>query len=222
MRDGHRLAQDLDPPPQIGNDRDAGVGKEEPPIVARDLHQYDLADHSTSAQARRGIQHGLHQRRRGDLPLHQSLGPTGADLGNRNGCDRGHFGMLDRESVERDHFRLGDRSDSRLVPDQDRPDPPPIGGDPERFQHRGIVAAGRGHANRLRADIGISIQAVESVERHRFRPPTIGAVASARTPTSLPGHRYRARSRSLLKRQVRKRRSRPGPESRKRLSCRSR
>ena len=59
-----------------------------------------------------------------------------------------------------------------------------------------IVAAGRGHAHRLGPGIGVAIQAVEPVERHRVSSPTIAADASGGTPRSPPGRPGTGRSRS--------------------------
>ena len=75
-------------------------------------------------------------------------------------------------------LRIGELADARLGPDQDRCDPAPIGGDPERLQDRGIIAAGRGHRDRPSPGIGVAVQAVESFERHRDQSSTRSRISS--------------------------------------------
>ena len=52
---------------------DAGIGEQKPPAVARKFHQDDLADNPAGSKAQLVMKHGFHQRRSGDLALHEGL-----------------------------------------------------------------------------------------------------------------------------------------------------
>ena len=85
-------------------------------MIAGDFHQDDLADDPTGPQPVVVVEDGLHQLGRGELPFHECLGTTGADLGDRRRGDRGSLGVTDVEVVEVDLVRLGNARIPRSGP----------------------------------------------------------------------------------------------------------
>ncbi len=151
---------------QGGLHADARIGQQEPAIVARDLHQDDLADDPAGPQPGFAVEHGLHQVGRRDLAFDEGLRIAGRHQGDGGCGDVVALGIANLELLQVDVVSVGNRADVRLGAKEDWPHPSAITGDPHGFEHSRIIAAGHSHNRPRHALVGIVEESFEAVEGH--------------------------------------------------------